>query len=252
MKRCCWLLVAGSLCLGANARAGVIYDFVTTMERPRSTEKVSGRIWVEGDSYRAEFERGGTRMVMISRDADHTATLLDPAKATWSNRSRVSADVRSAELFLWPMPGARVAKTPKVVYRRAEPAVIAGEKAIGHVIEATFRLESRVGDTPLRGTLHMIATIWTSEELPELPMQRRHLRTGYDAVDAELEKAERNVHGMVLRHELEVTRAFEGGPPQIERTKTEIVKLERAAVAESFFTVPETFTYAGPVTPGHE
>jgi hypothetical protein len=247
-----WLVVAGCLWAGASLHGGVIYDFVTTMERPRSTETVAGRIWVEGDSYRAEFERGGAKAVVISRDGDQTATLLDAAHATWSNRARVAgADVRSAELFLWPAPGAHVTGSPKVTHRLGERATIAGEAAVAHVIEASFQIESRVGSAPLRGTLTLTAKIWTSNSLPELPMQQRHLRTGYDAVDRELLKAESNIHGMVLRHELVVTRAFEGGPPQVEKTTTEIVKLERAAVAESFFTVPDTFTYAGPVTPGH-
>ncbi|HKR64020.1 MAG TPA: hypothetical protein VJZ00_09835 [Thermoanaerobaculia bacterium] len=230
----------------------MIYDFVTTMERPRSTEKVAGRIWVEGESYRAEFERGGAKTVVISRDGDRTATLMDVEKKTWANRSRVAgADVRSAELFLWPAPGAHVIGTPRISHRLGEASTIAGEAAVAHIIEATFQIESRVGSAPLRGTLHLTATISTSDSLPDLPMQQRHLRTGYESVDRELAKAEANVHGMVLRHDLVVTRAFEGGPPQVERTLTEIVKLERAAVAESTFVVPDDFTYTGPVTPGH-
>jgi hypothetical protein len=252
MKRCSWL-AAGSLWLAASAAAGVVYDVVTTMERPRSTEKVTGRIWVEGDSYRAELERDGSKTVVISRDADRTATLLDPAKQTWSNRSRAGAgaDVRSAALFVWPAPNAKVKGRPKVTHRLGESTTIAEETAVEHVIEASFRVESVLDKSPLRGALHLTARIWTTEALPELPMKHRGLRTGYESVDRELEKAERNVHGMVLRHELEVTRAFEGGPPSVEKTTTVISHLQRTTLTDVTFTVPETFTYAGPKTPGH-
>ncbi len=252
MKRSA-LLVAASLWIAASAQAGMIYDFVTTMVRPRTTEKVSGRMWIEGDFYRAEFERDGKRTILISRDGDQSAAILDPAKSTWSNRARVAGNsIRSAALFMWPTTGAEVKGKPKVTYRldksMDKKAAIAGESAVAHVIEATFRVESIVAGSPLKGKLRLKATIWTSPTLPELPMQKRRLRTGYDAVDVELEKAEQNIHGMVLRHELEVTRTFEGGPPETEKTTTEIVTLERTNVDDAFFTVPETYRYAGPKT----
>lgn len=242
-------VVAGSLWIALSAQAGMIYDFVTTMVRPRTTEKVSGRMWVEGDFYRAEFERDGKRTILISRDGDQSAAILDPAKSTWSNRARIAgASMRSAALFAWPTTGAEVKGKPKVTHRTEKTTAIAGEPAVAHVIEASFRVESIVGGSPLRGKLRMKATIWTSPTLPELPMQRRRLRTGYDAVDVELEKAEQNVHGMVLRHELEVTRTFEGGPPETEKTTTAIANLQHTTVDEAFFTVPETYRYSGPKT----
>jgi len=252
MKRC-FCLVAGSLWLAASAGAGVVYDVVTTMERPRTKEKVSGRICVEGDFYRAEIERDGSKMVVISRDADHTAAILDPAKKTWSNRSRVAAgsDVRSAALFLWPAPGAKVKGRPAVTHRLGESRTIAGETAVEHVIEASFRVESHISKTPLRGTLHLTARIWVTEALPKLPMEHRGLRTGYKSVDGELEKAESNIQGMVLRHELEVTRAFEGGPPSVEKTTTVISNLQRTTFSDVYFTVPEGFRYTGPRAPGN-
>jgi hypothetical protein len=246
-----WLLVAGSLWLAGSLQAGLIYDFVTTMARSRSTEKVTGRMWIEGESYRAEFERDGKRRIVISRDGDRTAAMIDPAKATWSNRARVAAgtSVRSAQLFQWPTTNAVIKGRPKVSHRIDKKGTVAGQAAVAHLIEASFAVESRVGGSPLRGKYVVKATIWTSEALPELPMQRRRLLTGYEAVDRELEKAESNIHGMVLRHELEVKRTYEGGTPQTEKTTTEIVTLEHADIAETFFSVPETYRYAGPAAP---
>ena len=72
------------------------------------------------------------------------------------------------------------------------------------------------------------------------------LRTGYATVDQEIAKQMLKVRGMVLRHELEVTRTLDGGPPQTERTVSAVTRMETVDIAPEVFTVPETFSYSGP------
>ena len=232
--------------LASSANGGVVYDFTTTIETGHGAEKVNGRVWADGAAYRAEVTRDGTPVVVISHDANVTAKLLFPKKQTWANRARAGAP-RSSSLFVWPMAGAYVPDEPKVFYRRGETVTIAGHNATEQQIEATFVVESQDFDATLRGTYTVKAHIWTTKELPALPLGQL-LRTGYYRVDQELDAIVTSLDGMVLRHDLEVSRAFQGGPPQTERTSTVVRTLTLTDIPAAQFEVPETYEYAGPVT----
>jgi hypothetical protein len=154
-------------------------------------------------------------------------------------------------LFVWPIGGAYVKGKPTITYHRVAPSLIAGQKAVEHVIELSFVVEARMSDDRLRGTFLIRAHVWAAEELSALPMQHA-LRTGYPSVDHDLEAIDRKIVGMVVRHELEITRTFDGGTPQRERTNTVIERMEIGEIDPSQFEVPTTYSYAGPVTPRRE
>lgn len=227
--------------------AGVVYDFTTTLDTPRASQKASGTVLVQGDCYRAEVMRDGIPEVLVSCDGDKSAMFIDARSRTWRNRARVGADVRSAAIFVWPLPEAGVKGKPKVSYKREDAEPVAGEPSVRHSIDAAFNILSRVQGTAVRGSYKVTVRLWTTERLPKLPMQRP-IRTGYPEVDTELEKVAANIQGMILRSELEVVRRYEGGPPETEKTVTTITRMEEAEIAESQFKVPEGFTYAGPLT----
>ena len=241
------LLLMAMVVIAAPAVAGISYDFVTTTETARWSERVVGRVWFDGDAYRAEVVRGGVRTTVISRDGDETAFVLNDQKQTWSNRSRVQGDVRSASLFLWPVAGAHVTGTPTITYSREEGIVVAAQPAVRHVISAIFDITGADAGMVVRGRFHVIATAWTAAGLPELPI-RRPLRTGYPEVDSELAKIEANVRGLIVQHELEVTRQLDGGPAMTEKTTTVIERLRQETIASSLFEVPRSYQYVGPVT----
>jgi hypothetical protein len=231
---------------GAPLSAGVVYDFRTTMRTSRFEDGLTGRVWVDGDRYRAEITRPeGKKQIVISRDRDRNASFVDPEKKTWSNRVRIGTDVRSAALFRWPIGRPEVKGRPKVQYHASGAEPIAGHAAVEHRIETRFVAESSVDGTPVRGTFRLLARIWTAPDLPELPMETA-LRTGFPQIDEQLDRIAANVRGMVLRHELEVTRTLEGGPEQIEAVSTVVTTLEQTAIPETQFDVPESFTYVGP------
>jgi hypothetical protein len=238
-------LVTALLILAPAASAGLRYDFVTTFQSARITEEVRGQVWVDGDAYRAEMMRGGRKSVVLSSDGDRTATYLDPEKQTYSNRSRPGSTVVSSVLFRWPVPGASVRGKPSITYTRNGTVTMAGQEANLHVVDVTFKVDSSVRGMAAPGRIHVTARIWTADAFPALPMNSQ-LRTGYLLVDQEIAKQMANIRGMVVRHELEVTRTLDGGPPQTERTTTEITKLEQVEIAADVFQVPETFEYAGP------
>jgi hypothetical protein len=233
------------LLVAVPASAGVVYDFTTTIETSRLSESVTGRVWTEGEAYRAELHRGGKTHIVISRDADKTVTYVDPEKQTWQNRSRAfGSDVRSSSLFSWPVAGARLNGLPQIAHRRDAETDIAGLKAVPHTIDVRFNIQS---DHEVKGTYHVTARIWVVESLPPLPM-RSELRTGWAAVDMRIRPVMEEVKGMIVRHELEVTRTLEGGPPQTERTVTRVTNLAQQPVELMLFEVPDSFKYAGPLT----
>lgn len=232
------------LLVSTSAFAGVVYDFTTTIETSRFHESVQGRVWTEGEAYRAELRRGGKTQVVISRDADQTVTFVDLEKKTWSNRSRAAGTVRSSSLFNWPVSGAKLAGPPQIAHRRDAAVEIAGRQAVPHTIDVRFDVKS---DMDTSGTYHVTVRAWMAEDLPPLPL-KTELLTGYAAVDVRLRPIFAALKGMTVRHELEVTRTLTGGPPQTERTMTKVTHLEQLPVPPAQFEVPETFTYAGPVT----
>jgi hypothetical protein len=241
--------LAAFLCvvLARVASAGLVYDFNTTIDTSRASQMAIGTVWVRGDCYRAEVRQNGATSIVISCDADKSAMILEPRTRTYRNRARVSSDVRSAAIFLWPFPDRKVTGRPKVSYKRGETEPVAGEPTVRHAIDAEFKVLSRYDDAPIRGTYTMNVRLWTAERLAKLPMDRP-LRTGYEEVDAELEKIAPKIAGMILRSELEVSRRYEGGKPDIEKTVTIITRLEETDVPDSQFEVPKDYTYAGPAT----
>jgi hypothetical protein len=242
------LLAVAIAGLASAGTAAVTYDVVTTTATSRGSERAVGQIWFDGDAYRAEIERGGKRTVVISRDADRSAVILDDRARTWSYRSRVDGDVRSSALFRWPVAGAHTVGKPRIRYSRIDGIVIAGQKSVRHTIDATFEVEGASDGIVVRGSFHVTATAWTTTELPELPIQRP-LRTGYPAVDSELAKAQQSIHGMVLQHHLEVSRELQGGPVVTEKTTTVIEHLRQTDIEPSIFEVPSAYAYIGPVAP---
>jgi hypothetical protein len=97
--------VAAVFLIAAPLHAGVVYDFVTTVETPRGSYRQSGRIAAQGESYRADLDgRGGRDIdVVISRDGDQNAIFIDLAKCSWSYRSRIGP-TRSSTLSIFPRP----------------------------------------------------------------------------------------------------------------------------------------------------
>lgn len=223
------------MAMAANAFAGVGYEFVTNIETSRFTEKATGRVWFQGEKYRAEVTRpDGTRHGVLSTDGDRSAMFYDLETRKWVPRMRVSGEVRTSSIFVFPVSRARLKGTPRVTYRRGEETSVAGEPATEHVVEANFTVAGQGG---VEGTYTLTARIATSSELPPLPM-KTPLRTGYPRVDQELDAVMKKVQGMVLKHELEITRTLEGGPPQTERTVTTITKLERMEIPDVVFAEP--------------
>lgn len=141
------------LLIAAPLRAGVVYDFVTTIETPRFSSHQTGRIAVEGQSYRADFDGRGSRDidVVISRDGDRTAVYVDLKRCSWSYRNRIGP-IRSSGFFHLPTDeGDAVIGEPVVEHRIETVDTIAGFAATKHVIDIRYRLVGVLADTPVRG-----------------------------------------------------------------------------------------------------
>lgn len=232
------------LIIAAPLRAGVVYDFTTTIETPRFAMRQSGHMSVEGQNYRADFTGRGARDidVVISHDGDQTAIFVDLQKCSWSYRYRLGP-TRSSAFFHLPADGGDAVIGKSTVTHHAEGTeTIAGYEATKHVIDIQYRLVGVLAETAVRGNVTARATIWTIDTLPPLPM-RRDLRTGHEVIDKQLDRISLEIRGMIVRHELEVTRAFDGGIGQTEKTITRVENLRLADLPEALFAVPDEAAY---------
>ena len=221
-----------AIALAAPLHGGIVYDFVTTRDTGRGLEQFTGRVWIDGARYRAENDSGTARQIVISIDGDETATIIDPRSG--DRHLRRAGETRSSRLFLWPMPGPYVSEGPYVTYSSGGRSIVAGQECTEHVIDILFRVQSRLGVAPVAGQFHAVAHVWATEALPAVPMQKG-IRTGYLLVDREIDEAQKNVRGLVLRHSLEISRTFDGGVPQTEQTTTTITRIEERVIPDEQF-----------------
>jgi hypothetical protein len=141
------------------------------------------------------------------------------------------------------LPAADIVIDKPVVEHRVDGTeTIAGLAATRHIIDIRYRLLAVIAKTVVRGTITARATIWTADDHPALPM-KRDLITGHDRIDELLAGAASQVHGMIVRHELQVTRTFDDGIPQTERTVTTIDHVHFVDLPEELFATPAEAAY---------
>lgn len=230
-----------ALLAAATAHAGVVYHVTTTIESGRSVMKSSGRMWVDGPRYRFEPDPGSMPPpfdVAISNDGDTTVLYYHKKDARWTERGPHASGTRSSMLFHLPFPNDRVVG-PAVVLRRlaAGKEIVAGVPTEKHVLDVSYKVQVDVEGSPVVGQVRARAEIWTAPSLPAFPF-RRSVQTGFAQVDRRIAEALREVPGMVLRHELTVSRTLEDGPTVTETIRTVIDDLRVQEVPESMFATP--------------
>lgn len=237
--------------------AGIMYHFTTVFTDTHGEAKTSGRVYAEESSYRLDLDpvpgRDREFDVMISRDGDTTAVLINTAKHKYHDRVRVSSKTRSSILFQFPFSGGEPEGRAKIEHREEGIETVAGHPAKKHVIEIEYRLSTEDEDgTTIAATIHATQTLWCAEDLPRLPFERE-LRTGWTLIDRDLIPVTSSLTGMTLGSELVVTRTFDGGPPIKEVTRTTIDDMKVARVAPNTFAIPPDYKYDNaPMAPRRE
>lgn len=237
------------LAFAVSADAGVVYHFSTKFAGRRYEFKQAGRVWIEGASYRLEIDPDPNRSerpydVAISTDADATAKLLNTGRQTWYERRRPGKTTRSSMLFDLPVGGGRLGRR-RVDHSENGTAIIAGRSAKKHMIEIEYELETTAGGAPIRGTVVARVHVWTAESLPRLSLERP-LKTGHHDIDVELARITSKMKGMVLRHELTVTRSLAGGEQMSENVVTVVDEVALADIDPSKFEIPPGYRYEKP------
>jgi hypothetical protein len=232
--------------------AGIVYHFTTILSDAHGSQSTSGRVYADQAQYRLELPKSAAQPfdVVISRDADRTAVMLNSEKQTYHDRVRVSPKTRSSILMQFPFPGGKVIDTPSVAHRQDGRGTIAGHPATKHVIELRYRIESTDPDTPpVNATVTVLQVLWTADDLPRLPFERA-LTTGWPEVDKPLGDVTSALTGMTLQSELLVQRTFDGGVPIRESTRTVLDELRVENVPRTMFEIPHGFKYdEKPVAP---
>jgi hypothetical protein len=242
-------LLTIALTLATGADAGVIYHFSTKFVGRRYEFKQSGRVWADGNRYRFEVDgdaklEGRPFDVAISTDADKTAKYLNTGKQTWYERRRVGTATRSSMLFDLPVSGGKLGRR-RVNHVENGLETIAGKPARKHIIEIEYEIGAKFSDgRVMEGKVEAKVLIWTAESLPQPPLQRP-LKTGYPDIDAELARLSSKMKGMVLRHDLTVTRTV-GGEKATEHVLTIVNDVSVSDIDPSKFEVPPGFRHERP------
>jgi hypothetical protein len=234
--------LAGALLLSSlvlPVHAGVVYHFTTRIESRQGSTTSGGKVWATDRAYRYEGDGGAARKAVISDDRDLTTYVLDLDGRTFYRQQR-SPEARSSRLFHLPFKPQRIADCPAVEHTSTPGERIAGHATMLHTITVTYRIVADVDDSTVGATIRATAHVWAAESLPPLPMTR-DLKTGFADIDRQLAMANAEVDGMVLRHELEVARTYDGGAPDVETTKTVVDELKIASVDSAIFRVPQDF-----------
>lgn len=231
------LRVLMALALAGTAHAGVVYRYTTKFTGHPLFEKASGRVWVSGDQYRAELDPdpSNPRAADVVIAGEGKTRYLNLGNSTWYfEKPQVN-------------PYVSVVGKPKVTQQIEGTETIDGRTATKHVLRGEWVVMQDLGGTKLRQNLGLTILLWTTAELPAVPMERSFLGAGYEPPPDALTKAFAAIQGMPLRLVIAATRMYEGGRPTTITTTTTFHDIQTVDVPASMFEIPKDFREQEPV-----
>lgn len=239
------------LFIATQVRAGMVYRFTMKNSGDPLVPKTSGRVFIDGDRYREELDPTGEPRaadVVISRDRDQTALMVNLQNSTWYERDERTAV--SSQLF--SLGTATRIKGKPSFNSQDEPSdeKILGHATRKHVLRFAYRFISNFPDElSVPGSVDTTVIILIATDLQPSP-KRSMIRTGLAELDPELSRIEAAFDGMVLQQTVSVTRILEGGPPVRTLITTNVEAIETENVPASMFEVPKGFRHQEPQTVG--
>ena len=238
-----------ALAAAAALHSGIVYHETTTWSGLLPHPARSCRVWSASASYRAEctVEPGQAQAwaIAISRDADATATLINPTNATLYRRDE-NPPIPSSLYFGVSTPS-RVAGKVEVESHAEPSAPLLNHPTHKQVIRIRYVLRTAAAPSvTLKVDIGATLLLTVADDVAP-PAKDQRIRSGIAEVDAAIANAYRDVQGFVLRDELSVSRTYEGGQPRTERMLREVDQLSREPIAPSRFDVPPGLRHQTPV-----
>jgi hypothetical protein len=170
------------------------------------------QVAIEGNAYRLELPPATEPRpfdVVVSQDADTTATCINVSNRTWFERRETPGATQTS-------PGSSpftftLEKDPLVEESDEPGGEIAGHLTRKHSVRVRFSVMQTFRQSKLRLSVDATIVVWSAPDLARV--MTPSLQTTFPAADSALAAALARVPGLPLGEMTSVTRTYEGGKP---------------------------------------
>ena len=252
-------LVASLLILvsASGALGGTTYRFRTIREGSQRLD-ISGRVWVEGNEARREYDAGGPypfdeNRVEIAREGEPEVSVLDLKGRTFHRIPRAETSRLGTLRLPAPFDGPYAVRDVVVsLERRVEPESGGSNAVRCLVLTAEYGLSQTSGSQKLSAHVAVRAEFWVSDRRAGMRLGfgdgEVALRSGIEEVNAALSTPLRGVDGLALRSVVRATRVIEGRVEETESLTQRITEIGDTRVEAARFEVPADLNYRQPAT----
>lgn len=229
-----------AILLAFSASAGVHYRFRTEFVARGQSSATNGEVWSDGRAYRYELREPGTpHIAVVSTDGDRTVSVMNLDARSYHRRARAT-NALSSRLFAIPFRTSIIG-CPVVTSSQEPGEPLKGWSTVKHTVHVSYSMMADANGSLFDAVIDVHAVIWEAPDLPPTAIARS-VRTGVADVDSAINSALDEIGGMVVRHELEVTRRYAQGMDDRESTRTVITSLDVIPLDRVIFEVPPDFT----------
>jgi hypothetical protein len=214
--------IAALLVITSTAlQAATAYRVTITRKDHFHLPTLVAHVIADGENRRLTYENRPqpfTEDVLLSTDGGKTVTALNTSMQTWF----AMHPRQVTETGLPPLMKAEI-RNPKVTMTEEPSEDIAGYPVRKFVIRAGYTTRENYSGTKVDRIHTMTTLIWTTDRLDRsLAFPLPEVTIGARALDAELQQKTALIPGFPLREIRTISRAYEGGAPQVEITTTEV------------------------------
>lgn len=255
------LLCLGLLCgfllglLGAlPSSAADIYTFTRSTDDGLRTEVTTGKITVDGQSYRLELGPPGDEPrpwdVLLSRDGGAHEQALNLELETYFDLAAPQS--RS----VGPSRRVSLSKERVELVEHPQQEELSGLPVEKRELRLTYSMTVTFGGETSTTDFEWTAVFWTTTALPlallppYLEPRLPDLSTDFPALDRQLDEATAKVTGFPVKYEIHSRRTMPHTPPDTRDTVVTLGRFAKAPAQAELFMVPKGFRYQEPEVSG--
>lgn len=203
------------------------------------------QVTIEGNAYRLDLPPTMEPRpfdVVVSQDADTTATCINFGNRTWFERSGTLGPTPTS-------PGSSpytftLEKDPLVEESDEPGGEIAGHLTRKHTVRVRFNVIQAFRQSKVRLNVDATIAVWSASDLARVITPS--LQTNFAVADRALATALAKVPGLTLREMTSITRSYEGGKPFTTSQEWTTTAILTKTIAEATFQVPKGFVHQIP------
>lgn len=224
--------------------AGYRYRFESVVAQPRGERSTAGRVTVDHENARIEFDRGdemlfADKAVVLSHDGGRSLTVIDPSAATYYQLGldQVLSGTRKMEMT--------VAHPKVTVTDRGEGGEVNGFPTHRYDVDSSYDVTVQVMGQEMSNHIETKSELWVTEKLPTglvTFVQLRGFRVGIEEVDRLIESETASIRGFPLKQVMTSTTTTSRRGSRSWTTTTTISDVKETDVPASAFEVPAGYT----------